>query len=137
MSFVADYKIFKYKSLVKEFNAELEAGTKRNVRAAALYVKKRLKQNIKKKFGKGELWEGVAVNHEKTRSLVGYTKPASHAHLVEFGTDRRFVKNWFGHKGLSFEVGAMPPKPVLIPTINNSVNQVEKILGEPLIKGDL
>lgn len=110
---------------------EIEKGEYEQRKKAAKYLTKELKNEVKKRYGGGDLLEGVAMKNYKTISKVGFGKPAYHAHLIEFGTDIRFVKNYRGTKGLKHSVGRIKADPILEPVMKREANRVFEILSEP------
>jgi len=74
--------------------------------------------------------DGVYHKNEKKRSLVGYGPDAYHAHLIEFGTDQRFVKNYRGKPGVRKGVGRMEKRPILQPVLESEAGAVKRILSE-------
>lgn len=122
-----------YTSFFDEVNKQLNKGEKRNRLKAVRYLARKLRLEIKKEYGKNDLYEGIDYDHGETISRFGYTKPAYHAHLIEFGTDERFVKNW-RKTGKGKSVGRMPKKPIFIPFIQKEADNVGSILAEPWVK---
>lgn len=110
---------------------EIEKGEYEQRKKAAKYLKKKLKEDVKRKYGAGDLSDGVAHVNYKTFSKVGFTKPAYHAHLLEFGTDIRFARNYLGHKGLQHTTGRIIADPILKPVIQREADKVFEIMSEP------
>lgn len=120
---------FLFESYVDAINKDIDKYETERRKKAVQYLAKKLRQKIKNQYGKGNLYKGVAhVTYDKL-SKVGYTKPAQHAHLIEFGTDRRFVMNYKGKKNNQKDVSYMKPNPILKNTINEESPMVEKILA--------
>lgn len=124
-------KVFKFKSYFDEINREIDQGELRNRKKAVRYVARKLKQQVKRNFGKGSLYEGVGYEDGPVESKVGYRHPAQHAHLVEFGTDKRFVYNYKGQPGIGKPIGPMPKIPTLLPVLEQQKEKVREILSEP------
>lgn len=129
------FNVWELTSFISDVNREIQKGERRNRLKATRYITKQLKKEVAEKYGKGNLYEGIDYVHYDDLSKFGFTKPAQHAHLVEFGTDERFVKNYRGHKGISKSVGKMPKdKPVFRPVVRREALKVGEILAEPFIK---
>lgn len=124
-------KEFKFKSYFNEINNEIDRGEFRNRKKAVRYVAMKLKQQVKKNFGKGDLYKGVGFEDGPVESKVGYRHPAQHAHLVEFGTDNRFILNYKGKKKNIKPIKPMPKIPTLLPVLEREVVNVRNILSEP------
>jgi hypothetical protein len=122
---------FKFKSYYDEINKEIDKGELRNRKKAVRYVARKLKLQVKRNFGKGNLYEGVGYEDGTIESKVGYKAPAQHAHLVEFGTDERFIRNYKGQPGAIVSAGTMPKIPTLLPVIEQQKDKVTEILSEP------
>lgn len=116
-------------SWVDKINKQMK-DTERKCRLKAVkYLKVRLKQLVKNKYGKGDLYKGIDYYHGKYKiSKIGFRKPAYHAHLIELGTDVRWVWNYKGHKGLLKEVGKMDEKPFFRPFLNDESENVKAII---------
>lgn len=129
-------------------------GTQR-VMQSARYIRKKIVESAKATYPKrsGDLFKGVAaegreggqsVHHYNTRSgrgragkayaVVGMTAPAYHAHLLEFGTKDRIVKNSFGRKGVKMNVGRVKARPFVEPVFEREAGAVEQILSGTWIK---
>ena len=127
--------VWELTSYIADVNREIQKGERRNRLKATRYITKKLKQEVKNKYGEGNLYKGIDYVHYDDLSKFGFTKPAQHAHLIEFGTDERFVKNYRGHKGVYKSVGRMKnDKPVFRPVVLREAANVGKILAEPFIK---
>lgn len=127
--------VWELTSYVADVNREIQKGERRNRLKATRYITKKLKQEVKNKYGEGNLYKGIDYVHYDDLSKFGFTKPAQHAHLIEFGTDERFVKNYRGQKGVYKSVGRMKDdKPVFRPVVIREAANVGKILAEPFIK---
>lgn len=102
-----------------------------------------LRQKLKDKVGRnqisrpgeppgrqsGDLKKGIKFTREPGQRFIGVGKPAYHAHLLEFGTGPRLVKNYRG-KGTAKLVGAQAARPFMIPTFEAEKENVKKILSE-------
>lgn len=71
----------------------------------------------------GELVKGIGYEAELGEMFVGVGKPASHAHLLEFGTEDRYDKK--GHYK-----GRVAPRPFVYPTFEEESETVKKIMSE-------
>jgi hypothetical protein len=78
----------------------------------------------------GNLLKGICRMSRKTVSLVGFRKPALHAHLLEFGTTGRMVKNSKGRAGVEESSGEMKARPFFFQTFAEEAGAVKKILSE-------
>lgn len=72
-----------------------------------------LRKSIRKVSGGGK--NSAGLKDDLRIRVVAGGKTAPHAHLVEFGTAERTVKNYFGHQGVEVNVGAAPAKPFFYP----------------------
>lgn len=124
---------FSFISLFDEVNRELYKGEKRNRARAVSHVARKLRQEIKERYGKGNLYKGVGTVNEEIESRVGYKHPAQHAHLIEFGTDQRFVQNWM-KTGKSKDVGMMKKRPLFVPILERETPKVKQILSTPWVE---
>lgn len=122
----------------------LEKSQEKTLDRAAAYMKTKIKEKIKKRSvsqpneppGKrsGDLYKGVKVGRRgrdvnSEYRIVGMGPPAHHAHLLEFGTVPRTVKNWKGKKGQSHTSGRVLPRPFMGPTFQEEAPAVERILS--------
>jgi len=100
---------------------------------AAKYIKTKLKENVRKVHHKitGNLEKGIDYQALEHSVLVGYGPPAYYAHMLEFGTVRRTVKNYLGAPGVEVKVGYIKPTPVIFPTFDQESGAVEEILSKP------
>jgi HK97 gp10 family phage protein len=132
------------KSFIKGVIMDLEKGQEKALDKAAAYLTKKLKEKVRNngvsKPGDppgrdtGDLIKGLRwVNDGIGRRKVGPGKPASHAHLLEFGTGPRVVKNYRGHKGVQKDVGPMAARPFMVPTFEEEESNIENILSEEWI----
>ena len=124
---------FTFRENFDKINEEMRKGETRNRKKAANYIARKMRQAIKKEYGKGNLYEGVGTYDYATETRVGYRKPAQHAHLLELGTDIRFVKNWF-KTGKGLEVGKVTKKPILIELLKTEKRKVIEIMAESWVK---
>lgn len=109
-------------SVMKEIYAEDSALR----REAAMHVKRKIAAKIKRRHvslpgdppgrNTGNFLKGLTMQNKKTVALVGFKRPAYHAHLLEFGT-----KN-------------MKARPVLFPTFAEESATVQKILSGQRLK---
>jgi HK97 gp10 family phage protein len=130
------------RSFINSVIRDMEKAEEKLLDKAAAYLRDKLKAKVKNKGvsvpgnppGKqsGDLIKGIKfVRADSGASrLVGFGKPASHAHLLEFGTGPRVVKNFRGHKGVTKDVGPMAPRPFMVPTFEEEAQNVENILSE-------
>lgn len=120
---------------------DLEKAQGKALDKAAAYLRGKLKDKVRNKGvsspgnppgqQSGDLIKGIKfVRDGDDKRLVGFGPPAYHAHLLEFGTGPRIVKNYRGHKGVTKDVGAMAPRPFMIPTFEEESGAVEQILSE-------
>lgn len=127
-------------SKINQVMGQLEKGQEKQLDRAATYLRNKIRDKVSKKIKSkpsdppglqtGNLKKGIKFVREPGRRLVGVGKPASHAHLLEFGTGPRFVKNYRGKGGTVF-VGAISPRPFIVPTFEEEKDATEKILSEP------
>lgn len=129
-------------------------GSKRIMHAAG-HMRKAIVASAKASYPKrsGDLFKGVAaekrggggsIKHygvkiggggkrHRTRvdpyAVVGMSSPAYHAHLLEFGTKERTVKNYRGKSGRAVKVGKVTAKPFFAPTFEREAGAVEQILS--------
>ncbi len=125
---------------IPEIIKEMSISERRSLIAAGSYLKKKLKEKVSSKGislpgnppgrDKGDLIKGIDYQPIEHAVLVGVGPPAYHAHLLEFGTQLRTVKNYRGHEGVEVSSGKIEPRPFLVPTFDEEVEEVEKILSE-------
>ena len=129
------------RSFIKEVIRDLEESQSKALDKAAAYLRDKLKAKVRNKGvskpgsppGKqtGSLIKGIKfVRQDAISRLVGFGKPASYAHLLEFGTGPRIVKNYRGKKGVTKDVGPMAPRPFMVPTFEEEAENVDNILSE-------
>jgi len=131
----------KYQSFIKDVMRDIRKAEKANLRKAAIHVRDKIKQKLKVTAGKslpgqppgkvtGNLIKGIRFAFKNPNTFkpttdevfVGVGPPASHAHLLEFGTKVRTTK-----KGVS--TGHVLPRPFLIPTFQEETPEVIKIMS--------
>lgn len=113
-----------YKSYFKEAAKKINDSAKRQREKANEHLVAKIKDKIAQMFGiNSTLYKGVGYVDNKDQSFVGMGKPASRAHLIEFGTDDRYSKSgkYSGH---------VAPKPFLLPTFNEERKRIISILSE-------
>jgi HK97 gp10 family phage protein len=120
------------KSYINQVIKDLETTEKKRLVEAARHVKAKLKENVSKVHHKftGDLIKGIDYKPLDHAVLVGYGPPAYHAHLLEFGTVNRTVKNYLGAPGVEVKVGHIKPTPVIFPTFEEEAGAVENILSK-------
>jgi len=133
----------KYQSFVKNVMKDMRKAEKKQLRNAAVHLRKKIKQKLKVTAGKslpgqtpgkvtGNLIKGIRFAFKDPSSFrptidtvfVGVGPPAYHAHLMEFGTRIRTTK-----KGVN--KGHVLPRPFLIPTFQEETQAVINIMSEP------
>lgn len=121
------------KLYINEVIRDLEKTEDRRILEASLHVEKKLKENTRAAWKRhtGNLQKGIGHKKLPHAMLVGYGPPAFHAHLLEFGTQHRVVKNYMGHRGREKGVGKIVAHPVIFPTFEQEAPEVERILSEP------
>ncbi len=109
-------------------------------KAGATAVKRIMKQEAPK-GPTGNLKKAIVVKKMKGKGVAYAVRPkysvAPHAHLVEFGTGMRTVKNYFGQKGMRVEVGVMPANPFVTRTKERSKTEAFNVVvkeSKPRIK---
>jgi HK97 gp10 family phage protein len=130
-----------YTSYLTSVINDLGKGQEKALDKAAIYLVKKLKE----KLGHRGLVGPDTTPHKRTGNLqkgmmfdkvidgsrrVGAGPPASRAHLLEFGTGPRIVKNFYGHKGVTKDIGPLRPHPFMVPTFEEEAENVENILTE-------
>jgi len=119
----------KFKSYFDKVEKEMYKYERKNRIKATKYLKKQLKKETASIFGaKSDLTKGVGSKHARYSSYVGFGYPAYHAHLIEFGTDKRFAKKGpgSGPKG----TGHVKANPWVFRTFEANALAVMKILQE-------
>lgn len=149
MGFVAKTSL----NIISKVADDIEREGSKRVMQAARYVRGKIVQSARANYPKrsGDLFKGVAAEGRgeqlhgfgiiaghrskvSTYAVVGMTAPAYHAHLLEFGTKQRTVKNAFGHKGVTMNVGRVKAKPFVEPVFENEAGAVEQILSGTWVK---
>jgi HK97 gp10 family phage protein len=138
MSFVAKSSL----NIISKVADEIELTGQKRVMQAARYIRKKIVESAKATYPKvtGDLYKGIAAEGregfkgKKAYAIVGMTAPAYHAHLLEFGTKERVVKNAFGRKGIKMAVGKITAKPFVEPVFEREAGAVEEILSGTWIK---
>lgn len=77
----------------------------------------------------GEVWRtkhgvSAAVGIQRNKYFTQAPKNMWYARWVEFGTRERFVKNWYGHKGLRHTAGVMVAQPFMRPALARSRTRI-------------
>lgn len=124
------------KSFAKQIEKDLKKARRAKLQKAGQHVRKAIRDKIKYKrisqpgeppgrFS-GNLYKGIKyeVQEEEDAVLVGAGPPAYHAHLLEFGTERRTV----GKTGK--DAGRVEARPFLLPTFEEEKEEIERILSE-------
>lgn len=138
MGFVAKTSL----NIISKVADEIELTGQKRVMQAARYVRKKIIESAKATYPKvtGDLYKGVAAEGRegfkgnKAYAIVGMTAPAYHAHLLEFGTKVRIVKNAYGRKGVKMNVGKVNAKPFVEPVFEREQEAVQEILSGTWIK---
>lgn len=116
---------------------ELISVQSKRLREAAGVVKDALIIKELQLFGtQGNLQKGTVIGYDgQDRDNLNYVKvgfaaPAQHAHLLEFGTRVRTVKNYRGHRGKSQTSGAVPATHFTAKTFMEQYEPVKELLSE-------
>lgn len=128
-------------SFISSVIKDLDKAQEKLLDKAAAHVRKKMKEKVSQRHTSkagdppgrqtGDLIKGIKFIREGSdKRLVGVGRPASHAHLLEFGTVPRTVKNYQGKKGVRVAVGRVLPRPFMQPTFEEEKGTVEKILSE-------
>jgi hypothetical protein len=135
---------FSVKRYVNQIVRDLDRVQEERLTKAAVFLRTGLKNEVGKKIGtwphvsrpgeapfkqSGDLQEGITFTREPGKRFVGFTRPASHAHLLEFGTGPRTVKNYEGKPGVTKDVGPMAARPFFLPTFDREEETLKNILG--------
>lgn len=127
---------YTFKSQADKINKELEKAEKESRENAARALGKKLKKEVLSLYGTGDLSKGSgAIERRKQVTKVGFKKPAYHAHLIEYGTDERFVKNYLGTKGKEVSVGKMPERPFFSEFIEREAESTGRLMQKTFVKG--
>ena len=139
-----------FESHVREINKQFKAGILKNLSKAARVVVKELKKQVGDEYVEGyrsiageppakqsgRLQKGIGFAHDKhaVETMVGFHRPAYHAHLMEFGTDTRYQTEVNG-KPLSKprHVGHVEPRPFFVNTLVENTGKIKEILSEPVL----
>ena len=139
-------------NIISKVADDIERTGSLRVMQAARHVRRKIVESAKATYPKvtGDLYKGVAAEGRegfgrynvrsgtnvsgKAYAIVGMTAPAYHAHLLEFGTKERVVKNAFGRKGVKMNVGRVKAKPFVEPVFEREAGVVEEILSGTWIK---
>lgn len=142
----------KFTSYLESIEKDLAKSELRLLKKAASYVAKKMREKAKSLFPQrtGHLVKGIGYKQPENHStLVGVGPPAQHAHLLEFGTKNRTIRN----RGLfqiasdvasrkailkgkkkgaerKISAGKVTPKPFILPTLMQEESQVREILSE-------
>jgi hypothetical protein len=122
-------------NIINKTIGDIEKASGDKIMEAARYVRKKIVEREKLLFKKrtGDLIKGTVaermVGANGVYAIVGMAAPAHHAHLLEFGTVPRIVKNYRGKKGVIKAVGQVKPTPFVLPTFDEESGNVEKILN--------
>lgn len=125
--------VWSFSSNIDKINKEIAKGERRNRLKATRHMVSALKKRVKKEYGEGNLYEGIGLVHYKDLSKFGFKRPAQHAHLIEFGTDERFVKKWL-KTNMPHAVGYMKKNPIFKETVLKEQGAVKAILSQPWVK---
>jgi HK97 gp10 family phage protein len=136
---------FNLKSSINSVIRALDKAESRVLDKAATHLRTKLKEEVGKKVGTypyvsypgeapakqtGKLQRGIAFTREPGKRFIGFRAPASHAHLLEFGTGPRIVKNYMGKKGVSKDVGPMAARSFFLPTFDREEEVIKDIIAE-------
>ena len=126
---------FKLNSFIKEVEKEISKAEKEQLRKAANLFKRRLRSKIRSLglVDDGNLLKGVSSVNLDHASLVGVSAPGFHALLVEYGTEERFTKGDGEERSGIRSTGRMPAKPYFLPTMQESLPEIQAILREEWI----
>ena len=123
-------------NIITRVASDIEKAGDARIMQAARHVRKAIVASAKATFPKrsGDLFKGVAAERRGYRAkgmyaIVGMSAPAYHAHLLEFGTKERTVKNYRGKAGRAVKVGKVTAKPFFAPTFEREAGAVEQILS--------
>lgn len=141
-----------FESHVREINKQIKDGILKNQSKAARFVVKELKKKVGDEYFEGYrsiageppakqsggLQKGIGFAHDRhaqdIETQVGFHRPAYHAHLMEFGTDARYQKNYKKKplKKLKF-VGYVAPRPFFVKTMVAHLDKAKQLLSEPVL----
>lgn len=131
-------------SEIEKVIKDIEKGEFNARKRAAQHLRKKMRQKVSSKTksasgnppgrGTGNLRKGIIYVNGKERTKVGVGPPAQHAHLLEFGTEERYVKKINGKKlSKPKYVGRVLPRPFVFPTFDEERTTVERIMSETWI----
>jgi hypothetical protein len=115
-------------SKIPQIIKQLEDGQEKKLDLAAKHMKAAIKAKISKK-GVSNPGDAPGKDIGKSYRQIGFGHPAQHAHLLEFGTVPRTVKNYMGKAGKVVAVGRVIPRPFMRPVFEEEAGNVEKILS--------
>jgi hypothetical protein len=127
--------VMSYSSSIQKTIRDIQKAGDDKLKAAGSMVRKAIIEKERKLFEKqsGNLEKGTISELRRDESgsfaLVGLGPPAYHGHMLEFGTDQRFVKNYRGKENVAVEVGHVKPKPFVLPTFEEQNGNVERVLN--------
>lgn len=122
-------------NIISRVASDIEKAGDARVMQAARHVRKAVVASAKATFPKrsGDLFKGVTAERRERAggmyAIVGMSSPAYHAHLLEFGTKERTVKNYRGKSGRAVKVGKVTAKPFFAPAFEREAGAVEQILS--------
>lgn len=141
-----------FKSNLNAINRQIREGVLKNeIKTAKMYVKE-LKKAVGDEYFEGyrsiageppakqsgRLQKGIGFAYNRhaqdIETQVGFHRPAYHAHLMEFGTDARYQKNYKKKplKKLKF-VGYVAPRPFFVKTMVAHLDKAKQLLSEPVL----
>jgi hypothetical protein len=124
-------------SFIPQVIKDLEKAQEKQLDECARYMKKKTIEKIKSKFEKrtGDLIKGVKTGRrgkdvDSSYRIVGFGPPAQHAHLLEFGTVPRTIKNYMGRKGVSVLAGQVKATHFFAEVFEEEKQPIENILSK-------
>lgn len=129
------------KLMIAKTIRDLEKSQDKLLDQAAIHVRNAMKRKVSQRGGSskpgdpprrdsGDLYRGIKYAKRGDVRLVGVGKPAQHAHLLEFGTGPRVVKNYGGKSGVKKAVGRVVARPFMRPTFEEESDRVAQILSK-------
>ena len=124
------------KKIMKQAAGKVAAEMRKDLRRSA---PKGLTGNLKKSASSGSkvlrkkntIWGGAWFSTKGN-------KKGSHAPLIEYGTDERFVQNYRGHEGVEVSVGKITGKPIAKPVFKRhkgkQIKTFERFIGAAIKK---